>query len=402
METIAHIAQKKERLIVGTMSGTSTDGTDVALLKISGCRLTTKFDVVAFDAYAYPEELLQRIFAVYPPNLVTGEQIARLSFDIAENQADAILHLISKANFRPEDIDLISLYGLTLFHGSPNREKGIPGTHLIIGEPAVVMERTGITVLADLRNQDVAVGGEGCPLVPYADWVIFRDRKLGRAVQNIGGIGNVTGVRPMAEIDDLIAFDTGPGNMVIDGLIKIFTNGRERFDRNGAMAAQGKVNEDLLNELMDAPFIQRKPPKSSGREDFGDQYCQWLLQRARAREISDTDLVATATALTAQSMAENYRRYVAPLFKIDEVILAGGGVHNATLVRMIRERLAPIKVLTHEDFGINSDAKEAIAWAIMGNDTIQGKTVNVPSATGSQRRALLGKLVLGHRFIVPD
>lgn len=402
MEQLWEIARKQERLIIGTMSGTSSDGLDVVLVRIQGSRLATKFEVLAFDSYPYTGEILNRIFAVYPPNRFTGEEIARLSFDLAEVQADSINHFITKSGYRQDEIDLICMYGLTLYHGSRNPEKGIGGAHMEIVEPAVIMERTGITTIADVRPQDVAAGGEGCPFSPYADWIMYRTEDTGRAVQNIGGIANVTGIPPLATLDDLIAFDSGPGNMVIDGLVKIFTNGEEKYDRNGEMAARGVVREDLLRELLDLPYIRREPPKSSGREDFGDQFCAWLVDKANGRGISPEDLVATATAFTAEAIADSYRRFLLPKFDIQEVIVGGGGIHNATLMRMIEEKLAPARVCTHEDFGINSDAKEAITWAILGNEIIQGKTANVPTATGARRPVLLGKILPGHRCLVAD
>lgn len=402
MEQLLEIARKKERLIIGTMSGTSSDGLDVVLIKIQGSRLATRFETLAFESYPYTGEMLSRIFAIYPPNRFSGEELARLSFDLAEVQADSINKLIAKSGYRQQDIDLICMYGLTLYHGTRNPEKGIGGAHMEIVEPAVIMERTGITTIADVRPQDVAAGGEGCPFSPYADWILYRSESTGRAVQNIGGIANVAGIPPLAGLDDLIAFDNGPGNMVIDGLIKIFSDGKEKFDRNGEMAAQGAVHAGLLQELMALPYIRREPPKSSGREDFGDQFCAWLVDRASAEGIAAADLVATATAFTAEAIADSYRRFLLPKFNLQDVIVGGGGVHNATLMRMIEEKLAPARVCTHEDFGINSDAKEAITWAILGNEIIQGKTANVPAATGASRQVLLGKILPGHRCIVAD
>lgn len=402
MKYLYEISKKKERLIIGTMSGTSTDGIDVALIKIKGSRLKTELKVVAFDSFPFPEKVRKEIFQIYPPNQVNVEEIARISNLISEIQAESIIKLVSKSGCRLDEIDLISMYGLTLYHEPPDRRKKLISKHLEIGEPAIVMERTGITTLSDLRMQDIAVGGEGCPLVPYADWILYCDKNIGRAVQNIGGIGNVTGIPPSAKLDDLIAFDTGPGNMIVDGLVKFFSNGREKFDRNGRLAAQGTVNQKLLDLLMGNAFIKKVPPKSTGRELFGEQYCKWLLEQANEMRIAKNDLLATATAFTAESIAYSYRRFLFPHFDIDQIILGGGGAKNSTLVNMIRERLAPIKVFVSEDFGLKSEAKEAVSWAILGNEVIQGKTCNVPSATGANRGVLLGKLLPGHRCIIDD
>lgn len=402
MDWLAEIAKKKERLIIGTMSGTSTDGIDVVMIKISGSRLDTRFEMLAFDTFPYPSNLRQRIFMVYPPNRFTGEEIARLSFDIAELQAQSINTLIESSGYSQDDVDLICMYGLTLYHGTPDREKGITGAHIEIGEPAVIKERTGITTIADLRINDIVMHGEGAPLCPYMDWVVFRDEYLGSAIQNIGGIANVTGIPPKAGLDDVIAFDTGPGNMVIDGIVKMVTNGEKTYDSEGQMAAQGTVNGELLEGLMQFPYILRDIPKTTGRELFGDQFCKPVYEKACERGIHPSDLVATATAYTAETIANAYRRFLTPRFRIDRVVLTGGGVHNNTLVRMLSERLAPIPVYKHEDFGINSDAREAIAWAIMGNEIIQGKTPTVPSATGAKRAVLTGKLLPGHKCIKHD
>jgi len=387
MEALLEIARKRERLVVGMMSGSSSDGIDAVLVKISGSRLSTKFRTLAFQTFPYPSGLQQRILALHPPNRVRADEIRHLSFEVAELYANAVFEVVESAGFAVDDIDLISMHGIAL-------------SGMEIVEPAVVMERTGITTIADLRRQDVAVGGQGAPMSGYVDWALFRDKQKGRAVQNIGGIANVTGILPGAELDDIVSFDTGPGNMVVDALARFFTDGEESFDRDGRMAARGSVNQPLLKELMDHPFIKQAPPKCSGRKDYGEEFAQRLIRIAKERGISSEDLMATATAYTAEAIASSYERFLMSRFRIAEVILGGGGVHNLTMVRMIRERLTPIPVYTHEDYGINSDAREAISWAVLGNETIQGRTANVPTVTSASRRVLLGKILPGHRCIV--
>lgn len=388
MEALLEIARKQERLVVGMMSGTSSDGVDAALVRISGSRLNTKVEPLAFKTLPYPSEFQQRILSLQPPNSIPAGEISRLGQEGAELYAQAVLEVVMSAGLMVDDVDLISMQGF-----------GVYGVGEIV-DSAVVMERTGITTIVDLRRQDVAVGGQGAPMSGYVDWVLFREEHIGRAIQNIGGIANVSGIPPGAELDDIITFDTGPGNMIIDALARIFTNGAQSFDRDGAVAAQGQVNQTLLSELMDHPFIKRPPPKAAGFKQFGQQFTRQLIQVVEERGISHQDLMATATAYTAEAIASSYERFLMSRFRIDEVILGGGGVHNLTMVRMLRERLTPTPVYTHEDYGINSDAREAISWAVLGNETIQGYTANVPTVTGASRRVLLGKILPGHRCIV--
>jgi anhydro-N-acetylmuramic acid kinase len=271
---------------------------------------------------------------------------------------------------------------------------------LQIGEPAVIAERTGVTTVADFRVRDMAAGGQGAPLVPYSDWVLFTDSTRPRIIQNIGGIGNLTFLPPRAELDDVIAFDTGPGNMVIDALLTALTHGRQTFDRNGHLAARGTVSEDLLAELMAQPFLRRRPPKTTGREEFGEIFVGRMLASAHRLHLRAEDMVATATALTAASIAEAYRRFVFPKLKAADlgrlqIILGGGGTKNPTLRRMPARQIGVGELLTHEDFGIANAAKEALAFAILAHQTLLGKPSNVPSATGACRAAVLGKIVPG-------
>jgi anhydro-N-acetylmuramic acid kinase len=236
--------------------------------------------------------------------------------------------------------------------------------------------------------------------VPYADWALFTDRTRPRIVQNIGGIGNLTFLPARARLADVIAFDTGPGSMVIDGVVTALTGGRETFDRDGRMAARGQVSGKLLAELMGHPFLRRRPPKTTGREEFGEMCVGRLLASARRLRLRTEDVVATATAFTAASVAEAYRRFVFPKLKTGElgklqVILGGGGAMNPTLRRMLAERIGVGGLLTHEDFGIANAAKEALAFAILAHETLRGKPGNVPKATGARRAVVLGKIVPG-------
>jgi anhydro-N-acetylmuramic acid kinase len=278
---------------------------------------------------------------------------------------------------------------------------------LQIGEPSVIAQRTGITTVADFRPRDMAAGGEGAPLVPYADYILFNDRRLIRAVQNIGGIANVTflpacsdAVRRSSQCTyahttdkDVLAFDTGPGNMVIDGVMRLITRGRRHYDRDGATAAKGTVHEPLLREMLRHPFLRRRPPKSTGREQFGQQYCEWLYSKARKEGLMPEDAVATATAFTASTIASAYRKFLPAM--PDEMILCGGGAHNATLVRMLQSGLEGVRIRSTDEFGIDVDAKEAVSFAILAYATIRGVPNNLPRVTGASEPVVMGKIVPG-------
>jgi anhydro-N-acetylmuramic acid kinase len=237
----------------------------------------------------------------------------------------------------------------------------------------------------------MAAGGQGAPLVPFADYVLFRDKRRTRAIQNIGGIANVTWLPADCRIEDIIAFDTGPGNMVIDGLIRLMSEGRKKLDLGGKLAARGMVDEQLLKQMLQRPYFCRRPPKSTGREEFGRKYCNDLYRRAMKRSLSDKDIMATVTAFTATTIADAYKRFLPRI--PDEVILCGGGAHNRTLVDMLKKQLCETKILLSDDFGIDCDAKEAVSFAILAQATIKGIANNVPGATGAKDSLVLGKII---------
>jgi anhydro-N-acetylmuramic acid kinase len=257
----------------------------------------------------------------------------------------------------------------------------------------VIAQRTGITTVADFRPRDMAAGGQGAPLVPYPDYVLFHDSKICRAVQNIGGIANVTYLPRACKCDDIMAFDTGPGNMAIDGVMRLISNGRRHYDRGGMMAARGRIDEPLLREMLQHPFLQHRPPKSTGREEFGQTYCEWFYRQSQRRDLTPEDIVATITAFTARTIADAYRRFLPKM--PDEMILCGGGTHNRMLVRLLQQDLAVARIRTTDEFGISVDAREAVAFAILAWATIQGIANNVPRATGATEPVVLGKIVPG-------
>jgi anhydro-N-acetylmuramic acid kinase len=374
------------------MSGTSADGIDGVLAEIAGSGRQLRARVLTHVHRPFSPAMRQRILHLCLHGTVS--EICELNFVLGEQFARAALAVIRRAKRQPREIAAIGSHGQTIHH-LPNART--PST-LQIGEPAVIAERTGITTVADFRVRDMAAGGQGAPLMPYADWALFTDETRPRIVQNIGGIGNLTFLPPSAGLNDVIAFDTGPGNMVMDALMAALSLGRQTFDRDGRWAARGRVSEKLVAEMMTHPFLRRRPPKTTGREEFGEVFVQRVLASARRLRLRPEDMVATATAFTAASIADAYQRFVFPKFTAHErsalqIILGGGGAKNPTLRRMLAARLGVRELFTHEDFGIANAAKEALAFAILAHETLLGKPGNVPNATGARRATVLGKIV---------
>ena len=375
--------------VVGLMSGTSADGVDVAIVDIA----ERKVQLRAFEMFPYTAALRREILRLCRPESARLEDICHYNFVLGEVFADAVVKLCSESGISLSSIDLIGSHGQTIYHNPRGRRYGrkAVGSTLQIGEPSVIAQRTGVTTVADFRPRDMAAGGEGAPLVPYADYVLFSHNRLTRAVQNIGGIANVTFLPGGCKSDEVTAFDTGPGNMVIDGIIRLATGGKRNFDRGGKMAARGVVDNKLLGEMLKHPFLRRRPPKSTGREDFGAAFAERIYRRGARKDLPDADMVATVTAFTAQSVARAYRQFLPAM--PDEMILCGGGAHNRTLVEMLRSELAGVKMLSTDDFGISIDAKEAVSFAILAWATIKGMPNNVPGATGAEQPVVLGKIV---------
>ena len=374
------------------MSGTSADGIDAVVAELAGSGRGLRARVAAHVHRPFPAPLRRHILRVCLHGTVA--EVCELNFVLGEAFAAAALAAIRAARLRPADIAAIGSHGQTLHH-LPNVTT--PAT-LQVGESAVIAERTGITTVADFRVGDMAAGGQGAPLVPYADWALFTDRTRPRIVQNIGGIGNLTFLPARAELSQVLAFDTGPGNMVMDAVVAALSGGRQGYDRDGRWAARGKASEKLLREMLDHPFLRRAPPKTTGREEFGETFVRPTLALARRLRLSKEDTVATITAFTATSIAQAYQRFVFPrlkpgqLFRL-QIILGGGGAKNPTLRRMLHQRLGCGELLTHEDFGIANAAKEALAFAILAHATLLGRPSNVPSATGARRAVVLGKII---------
>jgi len=384
-------AHKSRLRVAGLMSGTSADGVDVAIVDFSGDRVKLK----AFDTFPYPGAVRKMIFAAFDQDTARVDDVCHLNFVLGEIFAASLIKLARRSSIRLSSIDLIGSHGQTICHIPRGRRfagRALRST-LQVGEPSVIAERTGITTVADFRPRDVAAGGQGAPLVAYADFLLFRRKDVSRAIQNIGGIANVTYLAAGCDVADVAAFDTGPGNMMIDRVTFLATRGKMTFDADGALAARGKVDESFLAELASHPFLRKRPPKSTGREEFGAAFADGVYERARRGKMKPHDIIATVTAFTATSISRSYRRFLPD--GVDEVILCGGGARNRTLVNFLRRELKSATVALTDEFGINADAKEAVSFAVLARETIRGAPGNVPSATGATRRVVLGKIVPG-------
>jgi len=398
MKYIYEISQLSKKFIVGLMSGTSADGIDAALVELDGYGVDTKLKLLSFHFAAYTKKVREQIFELFSPNKGCVEKICQMNFLLGKLFADAVVTVIDKAGLSPSEVHLIGSHGQTIYHLPPSSGAKVPST-LQIGEPAVIANLTGIPVIADFRVADVAAGGEGAPLVPYVDFLLFRKEKETRALQNIGGISNLTVIPPNAKLNEIVAFDTGPGNMLIDAAVNLLTSGKKQFDPDGSIAAKGQTNKELLSELMAHPFITGSPPKTTGREEFGVHFAQKYVEKAKMQGIIDLDILATFTEFTAKSIYENYKKFIFPKHNIHELILSGGGIYNSTLVKKIKRYFQNVSITKIDEYGINSDAKEAVAFAVLANETLMGNPNNVPNVTGARNPVILGKIIPSSQYL---
>lgn len=384
------------KTLIGLMSGTSHDGVDAVLVHISLTRGRFHVSQKAFRTFPYPRSMRERLLRLSQGVMINAGEVSQVNFLLGELFAQAVLRLCKAAEIALEQIDAIGSHGHTIYH-QPRQKPG-PGSTLQIGEPAVIAFRTGVTTVADFRPADVAAGGEGAPLAPYAHEALFRQSTRSIAVQNIGGIANLTYLPARRSSQSLLAFDSGPGNMIIDGVTHAVTHGRLLYDRNGQLAKQGIAHQEFLQQLLRHPYFKRRPPKSTGREEFGEPFIQNFLQQAKVLHLSPADQVATATALTAESMARAYRDFVIPRGQLDEVLLAGGGRLNPSLRAAFSKAFPTVRISTLEDVGYDSNSFEAVAFAIFAYATLYGLPANVPSATGARTAVVIGKIAPGRNY----
>jgi len=376
------------------MSGTSADAIDVALASISGAPPRLNAKLLNHTSINFPPQLRKEILRVAEQQLISAANLSQLNFRLGEVFAEAALAACRRFRVSPKKIALIGSHGQTIFHqGQPVPYFGrkIAST-LQIGEPAIIAARTGITTVADFRPADIAQGGQGAPLVPYADYLLYRHEKLGRVSLNLGGIANITIIPAGAKPAQILAFDTGPANMLIDALVARFTHGRQRYDKNARLAQQGRSIPALLNELMRDPYLKLAPPKSTGREYYGHAYLENILRLGRRYNTKPNDLIRAATIFTALSIVDALNRFVLRKTKIRQLIVSGGGARNPLIMGQISAALPRIQIVPSSQLGVLEDAKEAFAFAILAYETFHGRPSNLPSATGARRPAILGKI----------
>jgi anhydro-N-acetylmuramic acid kinase len=416
---VTELLSRESRLVVGLISGTSMDGIDAAVVRISGSAAQPRVRLLAFETFAYSPPVRRRVLRIATGESATAGEISQLNFLLGELFAEAALSVCRKARVQPARLAAIGSHGQTIYHqGTPTRESGRRITSTLqIAEPAVIAERSGAPVVADFRTADMAAGGQGAPLVPMVDYLLLRDARKGTVALNIGGIANFTVIPADAQPEQVFGFDTGPGNMVIDGLVRHFTGGKKTYDAGGRWAARGAVLEPLLARMLCLPFFAQQPPKSAGREQFGPDFSerfslaqdvstgparrsqvpiQQIDHRPSAignlRGARSEDLLRTATELTVRTIVDALERFVLAKITVHRLIISGGGAHNHLLVARLGERLPGLRLHRSDEFGLDVDAKEAIAFAVLADRTMHGLPGNLPNVTGARRAVVLGKI----------
>jgi anhydro-N-acetylmuramic acid kinase len=377
-------------IVAGVMSGTSADGVDVAFLRLRGLGSYLHLELLGYHHMDYPKSLRQAVLAAMNAGKTSVAELSRLNFRLGEFYAEAVR--LAQKKTRAPMLDLVGCHGQTIYHqgeAKPYLGKKITCTWQT-GEGSVVASRLGVPVVSDFRPADMAADGKGAPLVPFLDYAIFRDKHIGRIVQNIGGIANLTAISAGSKPEKVLAFDTGPGNMVIDQLMQMLF--KQPYDRDGAVGRKGTVIKPVLEESLRASFFKRKPPKTAGREEFGREYARTFLRKCG--RAAKPDIIATATALTARSITDAVDRFVLPGGKFRQLIVSGGGAKNETLMNMLAEETAKmgLRLRYSDDYGLPSQAKEAVAFALLAYQTWHRQPGNVPSATGAKKAVVLGKI----------
>jgi anhydro-N-acetylmuramic acid kinase len=385
--------------VLGMMSGTSADGIDVALVRISGAPPSLSIRLEGHHHVRFPARVRAAILRLANGGATSTAEISQLNFLLGEEFAAAALAACKRWRVPLRRIGLIGSHGQTIFHqGAAARFLGgrrVAST-LQIGEPSIIAARTGVATIADFRPADMAAGGQGAPLVPFVDYLLYGDAKLGRVALNVGGIANVTVIPRGARPEDVFAFDTGPGNMIIDALVERTTKRRMAYDRGARIALRGQVIRPLLEMMLRSAYLRLPPPKTAGREQFGMEYADELIAWARKRRARTEDLVRTATIFTALSIADAFRRFIFSRVHVNELIVAGGGTKNPLLMAQLRAALPGIEIVPSGRFGVPAEAKEALAFAVLAYEAFHGRANNLPSATGAKRATIMGKLVHGH------
>ncbi len=394
MHPFLKLIKQHEKLVVGLISGTSMDGIDAALVRINGNGSGTKIELLNFETFPYPDRLKANLLRIAQPGNGTVAEICQMNFVLGEYFADAVYKICSLAKTDIRQVDLIGSHGQTIQHLPDEQtlfDKSIRAT-LQIGEPSVIANRTGIITVANFRSADLALQGQGAPLIPYFDYLMFQSCTLNRIILNVGGIANITILKKNTPIQEVSAYDTGPGNMVIDALMKRLYD--KDYDENGLIARSGNVSEDLLIGLFEHAFFRKPIPKSTGREEFGGSFVDNLIKSGARYKLSPEDIIATATELTARSIFDSLKFTSLRNDEVDELLISGGGSHNNAITDSLKKYFSKSKVLQTDSYNIPVDAKEAICFAVLANETISGKPGNLPSVTGATRQAILGTISL--------
>lgn len=368
-------------IAIGLMSGTSLDGVDCALVKIED----EKFELLKFITYPYEDIFKERLMRNLHDSTAKLSEICSLNFELGYKFLEAINEVLKETNYKYSDIAFVASHGQTIYHNPVQVGDNVPST-LQIGEPSVITYHTNIKVVSDFRVMDIVAGGQGAPLVPMSEYMLYRNKDKSICLQNFGGIGNLTYIPKNADIDDVIAFDTGPGNVMIDYFTNKYFN--MPFDKDGNIALSGKVIDEVLNYLLEDEFVKKVPPKSTGRELYTKEFMEDLASRFNFENLRKEDIITTVSEFTVKSVVYNYQNY---LGKIDLVIVNGGGSHNKYIIKRLKEELK-IDVITGDEYGIPTDAKEAIAFVVLGYLTLNNRWGNVKSATGAKRSVILGKI----------
>lgn len=393
---LSKIREKDERIIIGINSGTSADGVDIALTRIKKSGLSTEIDIIGYETFPYSQGLRQRLLNDMGVASAGALELCLMSTYLGEIFAYSSKALCKKLSFPFEEVDAIGMHGQTIYHHpEPVTFTGfkITGT-LQIGNPSIVAERTGKIVVSDFRSRDMAAGGQGAPLVAYLDYILFNHRARGRALINIGGVANVTGIPADTPPDKVIAFDTGPGNALIDSAMLFFTKGLKGFDENGEFASKGKVVEPLLKNLLSHKYLEKSPPKSLDKETFGKNFFLKLLKENPS--IQPNDFVATLSKFTVETITIGIKKFIIPRDpSLEEIIVFGGGSKNNVLINGLKQNFPSLSVNTQTDYPILGKAREAVLYAFLANETIMNKFGNLPSATGAKRPVILGNITPG-------
>ncbi len=389
--------------VLGMMSGTSADGIDAALVQISGAPPGLSAQLEGHFHVPFPAYLRERILRLANGAATTAAEISELNFLLGEELGRAAVAACKKWRVPLKDVSLIGSHGQTVFHmGAPAQFQGKvrAASTLQLGDISIIAERTGVATVGDFRPADMAAGGQGAPLIPFADYLLYGDSLRGRVALNIGGIANVTVIPAGGRPDEVFAFDTGPGNMIVDALVERTTHGRAEFDRDARIALSGRTIPELLVRLMREPYLRKKPPKSAGREQFGLAFAQELMAWGKRHHASPADLVRTATIFTSMSIADAFRRFILPRTRVEELIVAGGGAQNPLMMAQLAASLPGIEVAPAIRFGVPAEAKEAFGFALLAYESYHGRPGNLPSATGARHPAVLGKIAhAGNRHL---